>query len=85
MPETFVDAIFNEAVLAIVLGSITGFGVWLKNIKKTQDTSCKRLWRLEKAFALFVKMQLKQTKKIHPDSDTAAVEIIIDELMEEQD
>lgn len=85
MPETFVDAIFNEAVLAIVLGSITGFGVWLKNIKKTQDTSCKRLWRLEKAFALFVKMQLKQTKKIHPDSDTAAIEIIIDELMEEQD
>lgn len=85
MPETFIDSIFNEAVLAIVLGSITGFGVWLKNIKKTQDTSCKRLWRLEKAFALFVKMQISQTKKTHPDADTSAVEIIIDELMEEQD
>jgi len=81
--ETLVDTLFNEIIIVVTLGCIGGFGAWLKKIKSVQDTSCKRLWRLEKAFSMFVKMELIQTKREHPETNTEEIEMIIEEMLTE--
>lgn len=79
--ETILDSIFNEAVILITLGAVGGFGAWLKKIKNTQDESCKRLWRVEKALTLFVKLELEQTKRDHPETNVREIELIINEIL----
>jgi len=81
--ETIFDTLVTEILILIVLGAVGGFATWLKKIKSTQDNACKRLWRLEKAFTLFVKMELNQTKRDHPETDTEEIETVIDEILSE--
>jgi len=81
--ETILDTLFTEIVIVIVLGSIGGFGAWLKKINNNQSCAIKRLWRLEKAFTLFVKLELNQTKRDHPETDVTEIELMIEEILEE--
>jgi len=81
--ETFLDGLFTEIMIVIVLGALGGFAAWLRNIKNTQSNACKRLWRLEKAFTLFVKMELNQTKRDHPETNTEEIEAVIEEILSE--
>jgi len=78
-----ISSVYQEVLIVIVLGSIGGFTAWLRNIKITQDSACKRLWRLEKAFSLFVKLELNQTKRDHPETDVSEIELMIEEIMDD--
>lgn len=73
-----IPSIFNDILVAILLGVGTGIVAYFRKIQKTNSDLCKKVERLQKTIVILAKTIDSQVRKDHPDTTTE-----LDELVEE--
>ncbi len=82
--HAILDPLFEEVVVLLIVGGIVGFGAWLKKLKDNDDKQCKRVWRVERAFALFMKITIDENKKNHGSSNYDEVEEYVNLILKDK-
>ena len=74
--------VFSLVLLSIV--TLFSTGVWFH---RRIDTVSKRSWRTERAIMVFVKLSIRETRRLHPEnaSDYKELEDIVNTVLAEND
>ncbi len=85
-----VDVIYEEIVVVIALSTGAAVIAYFRGILNRQKENteaiqklCKRSWRIERAFALFMKATITENKKNHKDSDYDEVDELVDIILKD--
>lgn len=88
---SILDSIYEELVVFIAIATGGGVLAYFRNIKKKQDENkqaisnlCKRIWRMERAFGLFIKLNTKQTLAQHPNADVKDLYELVDVILKDE-
>ena len=91
MIDQYIDAFFEEFILAIAATAGTTVFAYFRSIRNKQihNTSelsklSQRAWRIEKTMLLLAKLTASQTKQAHPEIDTSSLENIVKDMMQER-
>ena len=75
------DAIYEEAVMAIALG--TGAAVaYFKKVQRTQKNLCITVEKLQKTIIILAKALDRQTNRMHPDEAESDLDDLVKELLD---
>jgi len=89
MAEPFLEASIREVLIFVILGLIGAFGsgfyAFLRTIKKCTDKNARDLASIKRAFALYVQLDLIETKKVHRNMDMDEIKALLDSFLHEGD
>lgn len=87
MTEAFFASVTREIILFIIIGLIgalgSGFYAFLRNLKKCTDKNTNALATLKRAFALYVQVDLIESKKFHPQETMLEMKSLVDTILKE--
>lgn len=91
MIDQYIDAFFEEFILAIAITAGTTVFAYFRSIRNKQVDNTfelsklsQRAWRIEKTMLLLAKLTASQTKQAHPEIDTSSLENIVKDMMQEK-
>jgi len=61
------DTIYQEAVIAIALGTGSGVLAYFRKISRTQKNLCETVEKLQKTIIILAKAVDKQSNRLHPE------------------
>ena len=61
------DTIYQEAVIAIALGTGSGVLAYFRKISRTQKNLCETVERLQKTIIILAKAVDRQSNRLHPE------------------
>ena len=72
------------SLVLLSLGALFSIGIWFH---RRIDVVSKRSWRTERAIMVFVKLSIRETRRLHPEnaSDYKELEDIVNTVLAEND
>ena len=87
----FLNSFYQEIVIIIALGIGSFVIAYFRGIYNKQkenkiaiDKLCERAWRIERGFALFMKIAIDENKKNHKDSSFDEVEKLVNLILKDK-
>ena len=91
MIDQYIDAFFEEFILAIAITAGTTVFAYFRSIKNKQVDNAlelfklsQRAWSIEKTMLLLAKLTARQANQIHPEVDTSSLDNIVQDMMKEK-
>ena len=76
------DAIYEEAVMAIALGTGAAVVAYFKKVQRTQKNLCETVEKLQKTIIILAKALDRQTNRMHPDEAESDLDDLVKELLD---
>ena len=76
------DAIYEEAVMAIALGTGAAVVAYFKKVQRTQKNLCETVEKLQKTIIILAKAVDRQSNRLHPEEAKSDLDDLVKELLD---
>ena len=76
------DAIYEEAVMAVALGTGAAVVAYFKKVQRTQKNLCITVEKLQKTIIILAKALDRQTNRMRPDEAESDLDDLVKELLD---
>ena len=76
------DAIYEEAVMAVALGTGAAVVAYFKKVQRTQKNLCITVEKLQKTIIILAKALDRHTNRMHPDEAESDLDDLVKELLD---
>ena len=76
------DAIYEEAVMAIALGIGAAVVAYFKKVQRTQKNLCETVEKLQKTIIILAKAVDRQSNRLHPEEAKSDLDDLVKELLD---
>jgi hypothetical protein len=76
------DAIYEEAVMAVALGIGAAVVAYFKKVQRTQKNLCETVEKLQKTIIILAKAVDRQSNRLHPEEAKSDLDDLVKELLD---